>query len=340
MNLNLRALGIGSSNPIAQLSRIATQNHQHYEPRQNPVGYPLPSDDIDDNDDVVSINDSLITNSHSTNRNRIADIGTIQSNNPRISNRHVREEQKNNANQNIEELFKCFICFSKIEDAVICPSCSKLCCRDCIRKWLIEQRQQCPHCRSALQVHQLVSCNRIVKEITEHIDILNKAMPETNRETEHLSDGTLIRNGQEICKEHNARLDYYCQTCKVAICSDCAMFGGNKHKDHKFLRLSEVYEKHCDVIKKEAQGLKKRLKELTKHMNDVQNTIQKVTKAKEEKCKEIENFVENIQAVLNTQLKNKLLTLLSQRGSMQDEIEQLQEFHSKLNFELTKMPKS
>ena len=118
------------------------------------------------------------------------------------------------------------------------------------------------------------------------------------------------------------------------------MFGGNKHKDHKFLRLGEVYEKHCDVIKKEAQGLKKRLKELTKHMHDVQNTIQKVTKAKEEKCKEIENFVENIQAVLNTQLKNKLLTLLSQRGSMQDEIEQLEEFHQKLNYELTKMPKS
>ena len=42
------------------------------------------------------------------------------------------------------------------------------------------------------------------------------------------------------------------------------MFGGEKHKDHKFLRLAEVYEKHCDVIKKEAECLKKRLKELTK----------------------------------------------------------------------------
>jgi len=118
------------------------------------------------------------------------------------------------------------------------------------------------------------------------------------------------------------------------------MFGGDKHKDHKFLRLAEVYEKHCEVIKKEAMGLKKRLKELTKHMNDVQGTIEKVTKAKEDKCKEIDNFVENIQAKLNQQLKNKLLTLLSQRGSMQDEIEQLEQFHSKLNLELTKMPKS
>jgi hypothetical protein len=60
-------------------------------------------------------------------------------------------------------------------------------------------------------------------------------------------------------------------------------------------------------------SLKKRLKELTKHMNDVKSSIEKVTKAKEDKCKEIENFVENIQHKLNTKLKNKLLTLLNQR---------------------------
>ena len=97
----------------------------------------------------------------------------------------------------------------------------------------------------------------------------------------------------------------------MPICCECCLFGGDKHKDHKFLRLAEVYDKHCDVIKKEAIGLKKRLRELTKYKQDVQVTIEKVTRAKEDKCKEIENFVENIQAKLNTQLKNKLLTLLS-----------------------------
>ena len=87
-------------------------------------------------------------------------------------------------------------------------------------------------------------------------------------------------------------------------------------------------------------SLKKRLKELNKYMGEVQGTIEKVTRAKEDKSKEIENFVESIQAKLNTQLKNKLLTLLSQRQSMQDEIGQLEEFHAKLNHELSKMPKS
>lgn len=66
-------------------------------------------------------------------------------------------------------------------------------------------------------------------------------------------------------------------------------------------------------------------------MNEVQGTIEKVTKAKEEKVKEIETFVENIQAKLNSQLKSKLLTLLAQKGAMADEIESLEDFHQKLN---------
>jgi len=168
-------------------------------------------------------------------------------------------------------------------------------------------------------VAQLVNC-RFVEEITAAIDTLNHTAPDSSRNGT-LPDGNLLRDGNELCKDHGARLDYFCQTCKKPICSECAMFGGNDHKDHKFMRLGEVYDKHCDVIKKEAIGLKKRLKELKNYTNDVETTIEKVTKAKEEKSKEIENFNENIQHKLNTKLKNKLLTLWSQRQSMQDEIE-------------------
>ena len=88
-----------------------------------------------------------------------------------------------------------------------------------------------------------------MEEITAAIDTLNHPTSDSDR------DASILKDGIEVCKEHGARLDYYCQTCKVPICSECAMFGGDKHKEHKFLRLGEVYEKHCDVIKKEAVGL-------------------------------------------------------------------------------------
>ena len=41
---------------------------------------------------------------------------------------------------NLEEIFSCFICFGTIQDAVMCPSCSKLACGTCLRKWVEETR--------------------------------------------------------------------------------------------------------------------------------------------------------------------------------------------------------
>lgn len=69
---------------------------------------------------------------------------------------------------------------------------------------------------------------------------------------------------------------------------------GEDHKQHEFEKLSVVYERHVEMIRKEANGLRKRLKDLNFYMNEVQCTIEKVSKAKDEKIKEIELFVENI----------------------------------------------
>ncbi len=71
----------------------------------------------------------------------------------------------NGSNSNLEEIFKCFICFGRVKNAQMCPHCSKLCCNNCIKKWLTEQKSQCPHCRAPLRVSQLVNC-RFVTEIT------------------------------------------------------------------------------------------------------------------------------------------------------------------------------
>ena len=59
--------------------------------------------------------------------------------------------------QGLADVFRCFICMDKLRDARLCPHCSKLCCFACIRRWLVEQRSQCPHCRLPLRPHELVS---------------------------------------------------------------------------------------------------------------------------------------------------------------------------------------
>lgn len=75
---------------------------------------------------------------------------------------------------------------------------------------------------------------------------------------------------------------------------------GSQHKNHEFERLQEVYKRHVEMIKKEAVGLNKRLKDLGYFMKDVQVTIDKVQKAKEDKMKEIDIFVEMLQAKLTS----------------------------------------
>ena len=93
---------------------------------------------------------------------------------------------------------------------------------------------------------------RFLAEIQGAFDVLSKPPEEEADSPTMLEDGTILKDGAELCKEHNVKMEYYCQTCKVPICSECHMFGGDKHKGHQFMRLKDVYDKHCDVIKKEA----------------------------------------------------------------------------------------
>ena len=49
--------------------------------------------------------------------------------------------QASNKTTDLEKLFKCFICFSELNEPVMCPSCSKFACGNCLKKWLTETRQ-------------------------------------------------------------------------------------------------------------------------------------------------------------------------------------------------------
>ena len=95
----------------------------------------------------------------------------------------------------------------------------------------------------------------------------------------------------------------------------------------EILKLKQVYDKHCDLIRQESGELRKRLKDLNQGMKDVQVCIDTVQKSKDDRCREIENFVENLQTKLNGQLKTKLLNLVNQKSIMTAEIEYLDSFH-------------
>ncbi|XP_065173939.1 E3 ubiquitin-protein ligase TRIM37-like isoform X2 [Atheta coriaria] len=226
--------------------------------------------------------------------------------------------------ETLAEVFRCFICMEKLRDAHLCPHCSKLCCYICIRRWLTEQRSQCPHCRASLHLHELVNC-RWVEEVTQQLDCLQAVS--------HLTSARNEEGDRDKCMTHFEKLSVYCWTCRCCICHQCALWGGT-HSGHTFKPLEEVYEQHITQIKDEVAQLRRRLMELISIVQEVERNVESVRSAKDERVREIRNAVELMIARLDSQLKTKLLTLMGQKDSLTQETEQLEQMLHEIEHQL------
>uniref|UniRef100_A0A671LFJ0 E3 ubiquitin-protein ligase TRIM37-like n=1 Tax=Sinocyclocheilus anshuiensis TaxID=1608454 RepID=A0A671LFJ0_9TELE len=229
--------------------------------------------------------------------------------------------------QSIAEVFRCFICMEKLRDARLCPHCSKLCCFSCIRRWLTEQRAQCPHCRAPLQLRELVNC-RWAEEVTQQLDTLQLCNLTKHEE-----------NDKDKCENHHEKLSVFCWTCKKCICHQCALWGG-MHGGHTFKPLAEIYEQHVTKVNEEVAKLRRRLMELISLVQEVEKNVEAVRGAKDERVREIRNAVEMMIARLDNQLKNKLITLMGQKTSLTQETELLESLLQEVEHQLRSCSKS
>uniref|UniRef100_A0A803Y4A4 Tripartite motif containing 37 n=1 Tax=Meleagris gallopavo TaxID=9103 RepID=A0A803Y4A4_MELGA len=215
----------------------------------------------------------------------------------------------------------------KLRDARLCPHCSKLCCFSCIRRWLTEQRAQCPHCRAPLQLRELVNC-RWAEEVTQQLDTLQLCSLTKHEENE-----------KDKCENHHEKLSVFCWTCKKCICHQCALWGG-MHGGHTFKPLAEIYEQHVTKVNEEVAKLRRRLMELISLVQEVERNVEAVRSAKDERVREIRNAVEMMIARLDTQLKNKLITLMGQKTSLTQETELLESLLQEVEHQLRSCSKS
>ncbi|KAL4660549.1 E3 ubiquitin-protein ligase TRIM37 isoform X1 [Arapaima gigas] len=229
--------------------------------------------------------------------------------------------------ESIAEVFRCFICMEKLRDARLCPHCSKLCCFSCIRRWLTEQRAQCPHCRAPLQLRELVNC-RWAEEVTQQLDTLQLCNLSKHEE-----------NDKDKCENHHEKLSVFCWTCKKCICHQCALWGG-MHGGHTFKPLAEIYEQHVTKVNEEVAKLQRRLMELISLVQEVERNVEAVRGAKDERVREIRNSVEMMIARLDNQLKNKLITLMGKKTSLTQETELLESLLQEVEHQLRSCSKS
>ena len=228
--------------------------------------------------------------------------------------------------ESLAEVFRCFICMEKLRNAHLCPHCSKLCCYMCIRRWLTEQRSQCPHCRASLHIHELVNC-RWVEEVTQQLDTLKEVGP---RDTELQ---TTPHKDDKCEKHHEEKLSVFCWTCKICICHQCALWGGT-HSGHTFKPLDEIYDQHVVRVKEEVALLRRRLMELISQVQEVERNVESVRSAKDDRVREIRNCVELMIARLDSQLKSKLLVLMGQKNTLSQETEQIEQLLGQVESQL------
>lgn len=76
--------------------------------------------------------------------------------------------------------------------------------------------------------------------------------------------------------------------------------------------MAEIYEQHVTKVNEEVAKLRRRLMELISLVQEVERNVEAVRNAKDERVREIRNAVEMMIARLDTQLKNKLITLMGE----------------------------
>ncbi len=227
-------------------------------------------------------------------------------------------------NSSIENIIKCTICQKKIKDPTMCPFCQKLYCEKCIQKYLLDNKSQCPLCKTSLRSSQLIQVS-FMAEVANFIDKMNN-----NKKNEEL----------ENCPKHNIQYLYYCKNCNVPLCSDCYMFEDN-HKEHEIKRINDVYKEHFDLIKKEKENLDNNCEILlNRNLRDISDKIIEIGNFKYKRSKELEETFNNLNNQLQNQSQDLINKLIKWKQDLEIKIEKIEIERNNISKEIKNSSKS
>ncbi|CEP03788.1 hypothetical protein PBRA_003395 [Plasmodiophora brassicae] len=207
----------------------------------------------------------------------------------------------------VDDILRCFICFDRVVDAHLCPSCSSMCCKTCIVRWLTERRPQCPHCQAELYAENLVNC-RFVQDLAKAMDRMQTRAPVLPR---------------EMCPEHDVELQYVCSDCQQCICADCSMLS-SKHAGHTFEKLAVVHDRQAQRLKQEVAAVEERIAQLKEQDAVISANINAIVLGKNEAVTALRAAMNQMHENILSQMRSKMLILEAQRNDLAREISVLE----------------
>ena len=151
--------------------------------------------------------------------------------------RKKEEEEKEKEKNDIRDKLKCFICYGKVVNAMMCPYCKKLACEQCFKK-ILEKKNVCSYCNSILPFNELVKLP-MLDDFTNFF-INNMEQNNENENYEEAKDNELLLLRKQKCLEHpNKYIEYICMNCNEYLCSESLLVFNkeslNKHNNHIIL---------------------------------------------------------------------------------------------------------
>ena len=210
-----------------------------------------------------------------------------------LDEKKLEEEKERN---DIRDKLKCFICFGKVVNAMMCPHCKKLACEQCI-KTVLEKTSTCSYCKNLLLIDELVK----IPMLNDFTFFFINNMEQKNEKDEN-DVNIMAQLRKEKCKEHpNKNIEYYCMNCNLYLCSESLLFFNKKsvdqHKNHIILSFDDIEKFNLYKIIKEYSNLRENKTKINNKLNVLNKSLNDM--------KNLKNSTKHTYGILKTDLKGK-----------------------------------
>ena len=232
--------------------------------------------------------------------------------------RKKQEEEKQK--DDIRNKLKCFLCFGKVVNAVMCPYCKKVACEQCLNK-ILEKANICPNCKSILLNNEVVKL-RILDDF-KNFFINNMEQSDENENEEEEEDKELIKLKQQKCKEHpNKNIEYICMNCNEFLCSESLLIFNkeslNKHNNHIILPFDDIEKYKLYQIIKEYRSLSENKNKLVSKVIKLKKSIKALYEKKNSINYICDTLKDNIKSKYEQKISNIKSTLASIKYKKKD----------------------
>ena len=232
----------------------------------------------------------------------------MNNNNMNYNKNSIANSKNAELENQIRDHLKCYICLSEIVSPKMCKFCKRICCKQCIDKWLLSH-SFCGICKREISPQDMVDLPFLdgfsqffINYADTHPNNNNNNNDNNNIQNNNLNNNNLQNNNnnnvnageigdnKNMCQKHKSKIEYYCVQCNKYFCSNCLVFFGDevkRHQGHLIMQLSKMNE----------LGIKEALSEyrkLPKTKNVLDDLIGKCNfKLRENsiKIQQIENFI-------------------------------------------------